>query len=404
MNYALHTIACRSKPGMRFLAIGTLVTACFALAACGSKPKTEAGTARAARPEQADIFVGGDSGYHTIRIPALITTRHGAVLAIAEGRKNNADDHGPHDIVMRRSLDAGKTWAPLRVIVHDGNNALNNPTLVADRDTGTTWMLLIRTSTTKYRNDEAIARARGRISDMWVMHSDDDGATWIGPADITASVTRPEWNRVVPGPGVGIQMHSGRMVIPCNHVIDNIATDHVIYSDDHGKTWQLGGSTDSKTDEDQLVELADGSLMLNIRNYREPGHRGISISKDGGLTWSPVVGDPMLVEPVCMASFIRYTERPAFTKSRLLFSNPASQTHRMKMTVRASYDEGKTWPVAKLLNAGPSGYSCLAVLPDLKIGCLYERGQHSTVEKLTFARFSLEWLTGSTDSETASGI
>ena len=188
------------------------------------------------------------------------------------------------------------------------------------------------------------------------------------------------------------------MVIPCNHVIGTEATNHVIYSDDHGKTWHLGGSTDPKTDENQLVELSDGSLMLNIRNYREQGHRGISLSKDGGLTWSPVVSDPILIEPVCMASLIRYTEIPQFTKNRLLFSNPATQNERIKMTVRLSYDEGKTWPVAKLLNPGPSAYSCLAVLPDGQIGCFYERGDHSAYEKVTFARFSLEWLTDGADS------
>jgi sialidase-1 len=230
------------------------------------------------------------------------------------------------------------------------------------------------------------------------MHSNDEGATWIGPADITASVNRSSWNRIVPGPGVGIQLRSGRLVIPCNHVIANVAFNHVIYSDDHGKKWHLGGSTEGNTDENQIVELTDGSLLLNIRNYRDKGHRGVSMSKDGGLTWSKITSDPTLIEPVCQASFIRYTESPQFMKNRLLFSNPASETERIKLTVRVSYDEGKTWPVAKLLNAGPSGYSCLTVLPDMKIGCLYERGEHSSIEKVTFARFSLEWLTDRADA------
>ena len=217
-------------------------------------------------------------------------------------------------------------------------------------------------------------------------------ALCISPASLSPAITG------VPGPGVGIQMRSGRLVIPCNHVIGAEVTNHVIYSDDHGKTWRLGGSTDPNTDENQLVELADGSLLLNIRNYREKGHRGISMSKDGGLTWSPVVSDPTLIEPVCMASLIRYTNSPPYTKNRLLFSNPATQTERIRMTIRVSYDEGKTWPVAKLLNAGPSGYSCLTVLPDMTIGCLYERGDRSSIEKLTFARFSLNWLTDGADS------
>jgi sialidase-1 len=197
---------------------------------------------------------------------------------------------------------------------------------------------------------------------------------------------------------VGIELRSGRLLIPCNHVIGDVATNHVIYSDDHGKSWRLGGSTDAYTDENQVVELADGSLLLNIRNYREKGHRGISRSLDGGLTWSPVVSDPALIEPVCQASFIRYTESPRFSKNRLLFSNPASLTDRIKLTVRMSYDEGKTWPVAKLLNQGNSGYSCLTVLSDMNIACLYEGGEHSSIDKVSFARFSLAWLTDGADA------
>jgi sialidase-1 len=286
--------------------------------------------------------------------------------------------------------------------VRDGTNALNCPTAVVDRDTGTTWLLLITTSTKKYKNDDEVAKAKGPISDMWVMQSNDEGATWIGPTDITKSVNQPNWDRIIPGPGVGIQLRSGRLVIPCNHVIGAgtgfNSFNHVIYSDDHGKTWRLGGSTEGKMDENQIVELTDGSLMLNMRNYRDKGHRGISISKDSGLTWSKVTSDPTLIEPVCQASLIRYTESPPFVKDRLLFSNPATETERIKMTVRVSYDEGKTWPVAKLLNAGPSAYSCLTVLPDMKIGCLYERGDRYGAEKITFARFSLEWLTDGADS------
>jgi len=375
-----------------------LLALCVLLSGCGAGPKVQPQKPEIAGPEQTDLFIGGEGGYASYRIPALITTQKGAVLAFVEGRKDSAADHGHNEILLRRSLDGGKTWTPVQLVARDGTNALNNPTAVVDRDTGTVWLLLIRTSTKKYKNDDAVAKAKGRISDMWTMHSNDEGATWVGPTDITASVNRPDWNRIVPGPGVGIQLRSGRLVIPCNHVIGSVAFDHVIYSDDHGKTWRLGGSTEGNTDENQIVELADGTLLLNIRNYREKGHRGLSMSKDGGLTWSAITSDPTLIEPVCQASFIRYTESLSSSKNRLLFSNPASQTERIKMTVRVSYDEGKTWPVAKLLNPGPSGYSCLTVLPDMKIGCFYERGDHSSIDKVTFARFSLEWLTDGADA------
>ena len=392
----------RAKPqhfSYTFVTLLALFVLAVWLPSCGAGPKVQQLKPEIPGPEQTDLFIGTQGDYNSYRIPALVTTQKGTVLAFVEGRKDSAADHGHNEILLRRSLDGGKTWTPVQVVASDGTNALNNPTAVVDRATGTVWLLLIRTSTKKYKNDDAVAKARGRISDMWTMHSNDDGATWAGPADITASVTRPNWNRIVPGPGVGIQLRSsGRLVIPCNHVIANVAFNHVIYSDDHGKTWRLGGSTEGNTDENQIVELTDGSLLLNIRNYRDKGHRGLSMSQDGGLTWSKITSDPTLIEPVCQASFIRYTESPQFMKNRLLFSNPASDTERIKLTVRVSYDEGKTWPVAKLLNAGPSGYSCLTVLPDMTIGCLYERGEHSSIEKVSFARFSLEWLTDRADA------
>jgi len=346
---------------------------------------------------QTDLFVGGEGGYSVYRIPALVTTVKGTLLAFAEGRKNGWDDHGHIEILLRRSSDEGSTWTQPQVVKKDGANALNNPTVVVDHDTGTIWLVFIRTSTQKFKNIEEIAKASDRVSDMWVMHSDDDGVTWAGPRDITPSVNQRDWNRIVPGPGIGIQLRSGRLIIPCTHFHGDVGSDHIIYSDDHGKSWRLGGSIEGRMDEDQIVELADGSLMINMRNYNEKGHRAIAISQDGGLTWSQAASDPALIEPTCEASLIRYTSSPHFAKNRLLFSNPAS-SDRVRMTVRLSYDEGKTWPVAKLLNGGGSAYSCLTVLPDMQIGCLYERGRHHAAERVTFARFSLQWLTDGADS------
>lgn len=146
--------------------------------------------------------------------------------------------------------------------------------------------------------------------------------------------------------------------------------------------------------------------MINMRNYwgRTGGHsewgnmRAIAFSEDGGETWSKVKFDAALIEPICQASFIRYTDAYRRDRSRLLFSNPASREHRIAMTVRLSYDEGKTWAVSKMIYPGPSAYSCLAVLPDMSIGCLYERGEEHPYEKITFARFKLEWLTDGKDS------
>ena len=139
----------------------------------------------------------------------------------------------------------------------------------------------------------------------------------------------------------------------------------------------------------QVVELADGSLMLNMRSYRGNNRRLVAISKDGGVTFSKPVEDEALIEPVCQASILRLPGE----KGGILFSNPAS-TKREKMTVRLSRDEGKTWPHAKALHAGPAAYSCLAVLPDGDIGCLYERGDKNPYETITLARFTRGWVAG----------
>jgi BNR repeat-like domain len=185
----------------------------------------------------------------------------------------------------------------------------------------------------------------------------------------------------------------------CDHRVRDPKTlgSHIIYSDDHGKTWKCGARVTPDCNECQVAELADGSLMLNMRSYHKKNRRAVAISKDGGLTFSEAKLDDALIEPVCQASLLRYTLAKTQGKNRLLFANPAS-TKREKMTVRLSYDEGATWPVAKELHAGPAAYSCLTVLGDGTIGCLYERGAKSAYETITFSRFTLEWLTAGKDS------
>jgi len=236
---------------------------------------------------------------------------------------------------------------------------------------------------------------------VWVCHSTDDGATWTKPVEITKTTKAPNWTWYATGPGVGIQLKSGRLVIPCDHGEAKTKKyfSHVIYSDDHGQNWKLGGRpAEDKTNECQVVELNDGKLLLNMRNYSANRLRATSTSEDGGKTWSKVGYDALLYEPVCQASFLRYTWPTDEKKSRILFSNPASNTSRIMMTVRMSYDESQTWPIAKTLHQGPAAYSCLAVLPEKTVGCLYERGEKHAYEKITFAVFNLEWLTNEKDS------
>lgn len=351
-------------------------------------------------PEMKDIFISGTEGYHTYRIPSLIVTKKGTLLAIAEGRKVRDTDQGDIDLVGKRSDDGGKTWGPLKLIYEEGDKAqitIGNPCPVVDQDTGTIWLVLTR------RNHDAM-----------VTHSTDDGKTWA-PAKEIKSARKPNWTWYATGPGVGIQLqrgpHKRRLVIPCDHRVDGqqLSYSHVIYSDDHGKTWQLGDKVTPRSNECQVAERIDGSLLINMRNHwardgadkSKGGLRMVAVSKDGGKSWGDVRFDKTLVEPICQASLLRYSWDGDGQKSRLLFSNPGHPVRRRILTVRLSYDEGETWPVSKTFTKWEdlfTGYSCLTVLPDGEIGLLYERLQNkNTVIGLAFTRFSLGWLTDGKD-------
>jgi sialidase-1 len=336
--------------------------------------------------KQSDVFTSGTEGYHTFRIPALVVSPKGTLLAFCEGRKIGRGDHGDIDLVLKRSTDGGQSWQEMQIVYEEGGEekiTIGNPCPVVDADTGTIWLPFTRD------ND-----------DVLVTSSDDDGVTWSKPRVITSSVKGDDWDWYATGPGNGIQLtrgeHKGRLVIPCDHRVkekgewNQAGRSHVFYSDDHGRTWQLGGATDWAMNECAVVELADGRLMLNMRSYRGKKRRGVAISDDGGDTWSEVSDDATLVEPVCQASLIRYTWPDGDGKNLLLFSNPASESARVRLTVRASRDDGATWPVSRLLYEGSSAYSSMAVLGDGQIGVLYERDDYG---RISLARFGLDWLT-----------
>ena len=233
-----------------------------------------AGGARRTRPQpstpapavESVPFRAGTDGYFAFRIPALVTSTQGTLLAFCEGRKTSLSDDGDNDLVLRRSFDAGRTWEPLQLVHEEGGDAvvtIGNPCAVVDRTTGVVWLTM--------------NRENGRVL---VTSSSDDGQTWAAPRDITTDVSRPEWGWYAMGPGCGIQLtasgsnhsHPGRLVIPANHRTtpdrSGPSSSHVIYSDDHGRSWHVGGTVGPHTNECQLAELGDGRLLINCRNHR----------------------------------------------------------------------------------------------------------------------------------------
>ncbi|MBB74824.1 MAG: glycosyl hydrolase [Planctomycetaceae bacterium] len=332
-----------------------------------------------------DLFVGGMGGYHTFRIPALVVTANGSLLAICEGRKASRADHGDVDLVCRRSTDGGETWSPLRLIHEQGDTAkitIGNPCPVVDRLRGAIWLPFTRDNT-----------------DVLLTMSEDDGQTWKQPRNITTSVKRDNWTWYATGPGNGIQLtrgpHSGRLVIPCDHRVRRISDrrkstrSHVLFSDDHGLTWKIGGVTEFLMNECAIVERSDGELLLNMRSNRGLHCRAVATSNDGGSSWSRCRDERVLTEPVCQASMVRYSWPIAQRRSRLLFLNPASVTSRQELTLRISYDEGHSWPVAHVLYAKAAAYSSLAVLPNREVGVLFERDDYS---RISFATIGIEFV------------
>ena len=353
-------------------------------------------------PQRTKLFVAGTDGYHTYRIPSILVTGKGTLLAFCEGRKGGQGDAGNIDLLMKRSTDGGRTWSAQQVVWDDGANTCGNPCPVEDRRTGTIWML----NTWNRGSDGESAIIAGKSTDtrrVFVYRSTDDGRSWSKPVDITRSVKADDWGWYATGPGVGIQLArgpcAGRLVVPCDHSClgyrDHKYGSHAIYSDDGGRTWRRGQAIRPACNECQLVELADGTLRMSLRSYAGKGCRASATSADGGRTWSPAAPERQLPDPVCQASLVRYEPAgaPAGVPRPLLFANPASSRARAGLTVRLSRDEGRSWPAGRVLHAGPAAYSCLGVLSGGEIVCLYEAGDKSPYESIVFARLPMSWLT-----------
>ncbi len=327
------------------------------------------------------LFTSNTDGYFRYRIPALVVSTQGTVLAFCEARRHNGHDDDEIDIVLRRSVDGGQTWQARQLVVSDGDRTCGNPCPVVDRHSGAIVLPFCKD------NQQA-----------FVTRSDDDGATWSPPQEITASVKAPSWSYLGTGPGHGIQLQSGRLLIPCwsdaspgpatwrPATWGQIQTSFALYSDDGGQSWQSGTEmTQDASDECEALECPDGTVYMNMRSRQDKKCRSSARSTDGGQSWSPVEYHPELPEPSCQAGLVRLDDQ------RILLSHPSDPEQRTQLTVRLSADEGHTWPTAKILHPGPAAYSDLAVAAD-HILCLYEADNHAA---LTLARFTPEWLTSS---------
>jgi len=352
--------------------------------------------------KQIDLFVKGQEDYHTYRVPALIVSKKGTILAFCEGRKYGAGDADKIDIVLRRSFDGGKTWQPMQIIVADGNMTCGNPCPVVDQNSGTIWLPFCKNLG---EGDQILIMEGKAPRTVWMTSSADNGATWTEPEEITKDVKDSSWTWYATGPGHGIQLKDGTLVIPCDHVVGNnfnrqdIVHSHIIYSNNHGINWRIGGIVNEETDECTIVQTVDGFLNINSRNgsnYKGAKRRTYAWSKDNGVSFSKFGRDETLIEPGCQGSLVRFTSKSYHDRNRILFSNPASN-ERERLTVRVSYDECRAWPLSKLLYDGPSAYSDLTIAPDMSICCLYEQGKNNPYEKLAFAQFTIEWLTGGID-------
>lgn len=317
------------------------------------------------------------------------------MLAAYDARPTLGDLPSNIGIVLRRSTDGGTTWQAQQVVRKDAApQGYGDPSLLVDRTTGRIFLFyaagvnqgFFGSATGNDESDPNVLQAD-------YSYSDDDGVTWTHRR-ITKQIKDPAWGGMFAASGEGIQLrngaHKGRLIQ--QYAIRNNGANYAVsaYSDDHGATWKMGTPVGPGGDENKTVELNDGTVMLNNRSAP---YRTIAYSTDGGATYTPFVQDTELPDPANNASVMRYApDAPAANpqSSWLLFSNTEA-TSRKNLTVKMSCDNGKTWPIKKVVDAGASAYSTLTRLPDGRLGLLYERGNY---EHITYSSFDLKWLGG----------
>lgn len=317
------------------------------------------------------LFRRGEGGVHTYRIPALIETRGGTLLAVADARHDGAGDLPARiSLAMRRSDDGGRSWSAVETLRAVSEGGVGDASLLVDRRNGRVWCF-------HAYGPPGVGFNTGPASlQVHAITSDNDGQTWSPPRDLTAQLRDPSWRSLFATSGTHIQTRRGTYLLPLVFRDDRGAVSAcTAFSDDAGLSWRRGNSFGPGTDESKCVELRDGRILQNLRNGPT---RAVAISRDGGATFGPAGHDASLIDPGCNAAILRW-------KTRLLFSNAASGK-RENLTLKQSLDEGLTWTTVRLLYAGPSAYSTMVTLRDGSVGVMYEWGEGSPYERIEFQR------------------
>ncbi|MDB6057801.1 MAG: Sialidase [Verrucomicrobiales bacterium] len=334
-------------------------------------------------PKPVDVFVSGKDGYFGYRIPCIETAADGSLLAFAEARKNKMSDPGEPGqevhLVMKRSTDGGTTWSAMKLIENAGPLwSAGNPVSILDRDTKRICLLYLRSKPER----SAVHTARPGTDDIQLAlrWSDDNGVSWsdrIDFTDISRDLSSTNWKCTVVGPAGGIQDRKGRLLTSAWKVFpwQNLA----IFSEDHGKTWQRSGFVPGNeiSDESQLVELADGRILMDTRQGGKGTHRWFSASSDGGKTWSK--RRPGLEAPPVCCAIKRWTLKSAGNdKNRILWVGPKGPD-RTHLIARVSYDECDTFGPEHMLYEGSAAYSSITVSKEHVAGVLFERNNYGLI-------------------------
>lgn len=366
---------------------------------CMAMPFSVASQSVPAEPEHTLVFRAGDCGSRYYRIPALITAADGSLIAVAD-RRNDSQGDLPNliDLVLRRSTDNGRTWSEQIVIAqHTSERGYGDAALIVDSTTGDLLCIFASgcgmwASTAEHPSDVCIAR------------SYDNGLTWSDPQYITSQIYGPGCKNPGTANLSGLFAASGRAEQFRDGTLAFVVAAHrtgekwpplynyVCCSADGGETWHLLPATPGPYgDEAKLVERTDGSWLMSIRNPAQ-GYRRYAVSQDRGATWSDVGEWSQLPDPACNGDMIRYSQGEGLPEL-LLHSIPADMAVRRNVSVAVSYDEGRTWPVRRIVWDKAAGYSSLTRLPDGSIGLLTEVGDWKSGFEIWFTRLSLEWLT-----------